>query len=301
MSPFSSSSGCQPSGFAALCTEMATRPPAFPLSVFSLNLVVVISDTREQEWPTSQHLPVTSVSSVGVPPCARRDPVLVRPRARRCPSARRAVNSALLVQLPSVSRARCGLACCLMKSPAAVPSLLLDAPAHKPKRVALSPSPSSRIFSNRRRQLSDCAPPSPAQFFQPYPLRSVVLGLWVAFSLPLSLALRESVNERGRRPWLRRTCAQAAIRLLCNTKWSRSDSSAMFFRTQPTFTSSSKTVDVLRSCVEIVASRASRELESTLKGCERISIIEPAARARERRSYSRTRRRQVSQPSPCSR
>ena len=54
----------------------------------------------------------------------------------------------------------------------------------------------------------------------------------------------------------------------------------MFFKTQPTITSSSMTFDVLRSCIETFASKASNELESDVKGCERLSIIEPAARTR---------------------
>ena len=58
--------------------------------------------------------------------------------------------------------------------------------------------------------------------------------------------------------------------------------------------SSSMTFDVLRSCIETFAWKTSNGLESDLKGCEIISIIVPAARTRERGSYSKTSRLQDS-------
>ena len=71
---------------------------------------VVTAWTTWVTGPLPQHCTILSVVLVGVPP--HRDLDLVRPRARRCPSARRALDSALLVQLPWSSRmARWRLAC----------------------------------------------------------------------------------------------------------------------------------------------------------------------------------------------
>ena len=50
------------------------------------------------------------------------------------------------------------------------------------------------------------------------------------------------------------------------------------FKTQPTFTSSSMTFDVLRSCVEIFASMTSNDLEFSVKGFERTSCAHPRTR-----------------------
>ena len=119
--------------------------------------------------------------------------------------------------------------------------------------------------------------------------------------LPLLLPFMRASTSMGEDPVVARayttsitsscTVARVVSRLLCSTKWLLKDSSVMFFRTQPTFTSSSMAFDVPRSRIETFASKTSNEFVSDMKGCERISIIEPSARTRERGSYSTTGRR----------
>ena len=120
--PFSSSSGCHPSGFAAVHNEIGRQNTSVPVpDVISHVFVHEPPPQRnccqqcpheprdhrlhrfsrrqaERERQSFQHLPALFVASVGVLPCARRDLVLARSWFQKFPSARRATNSALLVQ-----------------------------------------------------------------------------------------------------------------------------------------------------------------------------------------------------------
>ena len=119
-----------------------------------------------------------SVALVGVPPCAHRDIVLVRPLAGRCPLARRAVDSALLVQraLNSVLLVQLSPSSLTHSLGVGVLRCWHQPPPRRPPEgttrltsqgaAILSPTPLSQIFSNGRRQISECAPPSAEQFRQ---------------------------------------------------------------------------------------------------------------------------------------